>query len=149
MKNLACKTKIPPILFVLDYSGIPRQPQLLEWTLWPHNLQECSQEHLWKLTTLPFQISHTHTHPVLHVSPGSSLPSVKFRTDPGEPRIAPVVILPRLLLLGNGKPHQMLNSQNSLQTRVYSFKEKNKCFSIFSLFPSCSLTTHKPRGSSN
>lgn len=47
--------------------------------------------------------------------------------------MAPVVILPRLLLLGNGKPHQMLNSQNSLQTRVYSFKEKKNA-SLSSLY---------------
>lgn len=38
--------------------------------------------------------------------------------------ITPVVILPTLLCLGDKKAHQMLNSQSSLQTRAYSFKEK-------------------------
>lgn len=38
--------------------------------------------------------------------------------------ITSVVILPTLLLLADKKAHQMLNSQSSLQTRAYSFKEK-------------------------
>lgn len=63
LKNLACKTKIPPILFVLDYSGNQVDPNNHSYREPCNltNLQGCQQEHLWQLTMLPFQISHTHT----------------------------------------------------------------------------------------
>jgi len=49
---------------------------------------------------------------------------VQFQTDPGELTTAPLVILPTLPLLEDGKAAQMLNSQSSLRTRAFSFKEK-------------------------
>lgn len=87
----------------------------------------CPQEHLLKLTTLAFQISifqrHTHTQCYIWAR-DYDLPSVQFRTDPGELPTAPLVTLPTLPLLEDGKAAQMQKSQSSLQTRALSFMEK-------------------------
>lgn len=61
---------------------------------------------------------------MLHRAWDHNLPSVQFRTHPEELITAPLVILPMLPLLEDGKAAQTLNSQSSLQTRALSFMEK-------------------------